>query len=173
VNSVSSYHWKVVADDLEIRKLFRIDGHGLLIPSPKYQISAELSGPQVYRFLFIDVAGKMRAYIGETKDFKCRLADYQKKGHATERNLRAQFGAGGLKEHFRLEFLVVDQSSLDDVHARRQHEAGAISEAKRTGIRTINSNRGSLIRGLNGKEVKFPSRKALYEKLDTLDESTK
>jgi hypothetical protein len=76
-----------------------------------------------------------------------------------------------LGEHFRLEFLVVGRGYLDDVHARRRFESEAILEARRTGIRTINSNRGSVIHGLNGKDVKLPSRGVYYAKLDALNGS--
>ena len=166
--------WHTVADDSQVRRLF----------SPgRMRVPKGLYGPQVYRFLFSDHSGNPKtSYIGETSDFRERLGEYRQGKKATERKLRGRLKADGLKEKIELQFLYFEHVTMEmalvsqdirNVHARHLLESWAILNDKKAKLRLLNSQRGSIVIGLNGRIVRQPSRAEFYRELDLLDGKTK
>lgn len=115
-----------------------------------------LKGPQIYRWVLRDSGGKeLASYIGETGNFRSRLAGYQnghKKPNDTINFLRNHFhvtcSEGGRVElqflHFQpflLNGVLIESTKLTSPEIRKFLENVAIITAKGSGLRLLNRDK--------------------------------
>lgn len=147
--------------------------------------TVDLSGPQVYRFLFSDKNGRSKSsYIGQSCDFSRRYREYRNMNKPTERHVRASIhSAESSKYTAELQFLdfeeldlfgvLVVKQLLTNSHVRRMLESWAILKDERAKIHILNSQRGTKVIGPNGRIAPQPNRTKLYSEIDRLDGKTK
>jgi hypothetical protein len=167
----SQYPWRTVADHCQVMADFSKKG-----TSRHSQV--DLSGPQVYRFLF---SGKpLSSYIGQSNDFSRRYREYRTLDRPTEQRVRGFIhSAKSRKSTVELQFLdfekldlsgvLVVKQLLTSIHVRRMLESWAILKDERSRIHILNSWRGSTVTGLNGQIVPQPNLAERYRETDSLD----
>ena len=168
------YSWRTVADHRQLMNDFSANC------TPCHS-RVDLSGPQVYRFLF---SGKLRSsYLGQSNNFRRRYREYRRRNEPTERYLRGYIhSVKSRKCNVELQFLDFEQLDLSGVlvvrkllgssHVRKMLESWAVLRDERSGIHVLNSKDDPSTKAPGHPDdfvrVKKKSRASYFREIDKL-----
>jgi hypothetical protein len=168
---------KSVEIELRWKDVESVSGTAYCFPSELSRyLKSHYDKPGIYRWAVLNSEERLvEAYVGETESCK-RLYQYLRPGKKQQTNFRLKAEldrrvASGLNprfqtlefEHFRINGLLVDPTSLGNPHVRKLLEALAVNENRCIGCKVLNAGEDRLVKRLSRTVLSLvPEKKAAF-----------